>query len=122
MDSGAGTQLAPEDGVEPRVKRILLLIVTIAFIGFAILAWPNPAYRLIFQKLAVEAVMPYSLVCCGLIFAWIFSWHDERRWLPWLIFGVLLLHTVAGNGLVAQYLMLSLEKPFQDQKRQAQPD
>ena len=98
------------------MKRYLVPLVIVGLVGLATVSWPHPNYRLLFQKIATEMVMPYALVWWGLAWIWIASWRDERRWFRSTVCGVLLLHTLGGNGLVAQYLLLRLERPFQQQQ------
>ena len=98
------------------MKRLILAFAAFAFAVLAVFALPHPGYRLVCQKIATESVMPYSLVAMGLLAALIAVWRDQRKWLRWLVGGLLLLHYGGGNGVISQYLLLTLEEPFQTQR------
>lgn len=98
------------------MKRLILALVLLAIAAFAVFAMPNPEYRLICQKLATELVMPYALVAVGLLCLTILVWRNDQSWLRWALGGLFVLHLAGGNGLISQYLLLSLERPYQKQR------
>ena len=96
------------------MKRIVffLVVVLVAFVA-AVFAWPTVNGRFIFQKIATDLVMPYAIIWVGLALGCLLSWPDQRRWLRFLCLALFVLHTAAGNGLLSQFLALSLERPYE---------
>lgn len=98
------------------MKRFILAFGILAIAAFAVFALPHPGYRLVCQKIATELIMPYAVVTLGLLALLVAVWRDERRWLRWVVGSLFLLQFAGGNGIISQYLLLTLEKPFQSQR------
>ncbi len=92
----------------------LIFVAVIA--PLLVFATPDSELRLICQKAATECVMPYMIVLMGLFVVLVAVWRDKRKWVRWVTMGIFLLQITAGNGIVSQYAVLSLERPFQEQR------
>ena len=95
------------------MKRIVFLFVLLFAFVAAVFAWPTADGRLVFQKIATDLVMPYAIIWTGLALGCVVSWQKQPRWARFLCLALLLLHTAAGNGLLSQYLALSLERSYE---------
>ncbi len=98
-----------------QIKHIRLFLTSFVILAFAaaVFAWPGENGRLILQKMATDCAMPYGITWLGLFFACVLAWRNQRRSLRVLCLTLLLIHTLAGNGLLSNYLALSLERPYE---------